>query len=374
MIGLLISIITTIRLLVLLTESIMFYLECAIYILFKLLLNPEDLLKYLIIAIFVVGYSFDCIRVVKTWYTYIGNVINNNIRERARHIEADIESVTNTAYKVIAHRAEADNGRVRLSVSKDNSLQWGTNGLLFFVDGECTPCISTDFVLQIATQDNFFCPGPAYVAIFGALKEFVFMCVFLLVIVVAIIALERTNNTSTLGLTVMLLIGGCIPLVVHICVSTSYVIPFKYRDNFIWKRNMTDALNSHLSNCTVEDFKVDTHSETNDAYITSDDEKHNKENVLTCDHTEYLTLEDQISDLNNGRLNQLYKNNTKEDYKSIPKSPAQDNVDMIVVRLPKADETLVEDGVDIYVRKTESEGRITHCSSHYKSHYGMTKV
>ena len=351
MIGLLISVITTLSLLVLLTESIMFYLECAIYVLFKLLLNPEDLLKYLIITLFVVGYGFDCIRVVKARYTYIGNVINNNIRERARHTETDIESVTNTAYKVMTHTAEADNERVCLSVSKDNSLQWGTNGLLFFVDGECTPCISTDFFLQIATQHNFFCPGPAYVAIFGALKYFVFMCVFLLVIVVAIMALERTNYASTLGLTVVLLIGGCIPLLVHMCVSTSYVIPFKYRDNFIWKRIMTDAINSHFSNYTVEDFKVNTHSDTVDAYITSDDEKQSNESELTCNHTEYLTLEDQISDFNNGRLNQLYKNTTKEDNKSIPKSPAQDNVDMIVVRLPKADETLIEGEVDIYVRR-----------------------
>ena len=374
MINLLISLITTISLLVLLTESIMFYLECAIYILFKLLLNPEDHLKYLIITIFVVGYGFDCIRVVKARYTYIGIVINNNIRERARNTETDIESVTNTAYKVMTHTAEADNERVCLSVSKDNSLQWGTNGLIFFVDGECTPCISTDFFQQIATQDNFFCPGPAYVAILRALKEFVFKCVFLLVIVVAIMTLESTNYTSNLGLTVLLLIGGCIPLVVHMCVSTSSVIPFKYRDNFIWKRIMTDAINSHLSNYTVEDFKVDTHSETEDANITSDDEKQNNESMLTCYHSVYLTLEDQISDFNNGRLNQLYKNNTKEDYKSIPNSPAHDNVDMIVVRLPKEDETLVEDVVDIYVRRTESEGRIAHDSSHYNRHCGMTNV
>ena len=374
MIGLLISIITTISLLVLLTESIMFYMECAIYVLFKLLLNPEDLLKYLIITIFVVGYGFDCIRVVKARYTYIGNVINDSIRERARNTETDIDSVTNAAYKVMAHRAEADNERVCLSVRKDNSLQWGTNGLLFFVDDECTPCILTDFFLQIATQDNFFCPGPAYVAILRTLKEFVFMCVFLLAIVVAIMALEWTNYASTLGLTIGLLIGGCIPLVVHMCVSIPYVIPFKYHDNFIWKRIMTNAINSHLSNYTVQDFKVDTHSETEDAYITSDDEKQNNESVLTCNHTEYLTLEDQISDFNNGRLNQLYKNNTKEDYKSITKSPAHDNVDMIVVRLPHVDETLVEDMVDIYVRKTESEGRITHGSSHNERHCGMTNV
>ena len=372
MIGLLISIITTLSLWVLLTESIMFYLECAIYVLFKLLLNPEDLLKYLIITIFVVGYGFDCIRVVKARYTYIGNVINNNMRERGRNTETDIESVTNTAYKVMAHRAEAGNARVCLSVSKDNSLQWGTNGLLFFVDGECTPCISTNFFMQIATQDNFFCPGPAYVAILKALKECVFMCVFLLVIVVAIMALEMTNYASNLVLTVVLLIGGCIPLVVRMCVSTSYVIPFKYRDNFIWKRIMTDAINSHLSNYTVEDFKVDIHSETEDAYkhVASDDEEQYNESMLTCNYTEYLTLEDQISDFNNARLNQLYKNNTKEDYKSIPKSPAQDNVDMIVVRLPQVD----EDMVDIYVRKTESEGRITYGSLHSKRHCEMTNV
>ena len=374
MIGLLISIITTISLLVLLTESIMFYLECAIYVLFKLLLNPEDLLKYLIITVFVAGYGFNCIRVVKSRYTYIGNVINNNIRERARNTETDVESVTNTAYKVMAYTAEVDNERVCLSVSKDNSLQWGTDGLLFFVDGECTPCISTDFFLQIATQDNFFCPGPAYVAIFRALKEFVFMCVFLLVIAVAIVAMERTNYASTLGLTVVLLIGGCIPLVVHMCVNTSYVIPFKYRDNFIWKRIMTDAINNHISNYTVEDFKVDTHSETDDAYITSDDEKENNESVLTCNHTGYLTLEDQISDYNNGRLNQLYTNTAKEDYKCPPKSSAKENVDMIVVRLPKADETLTQGEVDIYVRKIEWEGSITRGSNHYKRHCGMTNV
>ncbi|ESO88793.1 hypothetical protein LOTGIDRAFT_165207 [Lottia gigantea] len=214
-IVIIICIISFLSLTFLVMECISFFVEMAVYTSIGIIINAQTALKYLSVASLLILYAKDCFGKLHTKYLAFHKVIAGQLLAKEKELieetaRADSLLQENTVFRVRGE--ENTNPDVRLIV-KDEKIRWDTSGFLIFLDKQDKPFFPEKFFFQVIEMKYHGCPGPLYVNIYRAFKEFLKIIIFLIFVIIVIMAFGDMYSISSTNQMIATGAGGLLPFV-----------------------------------------------------------------------------------------------------------------------------------------------------------------
>ena len=251
---------TTFALLVLVVQCIAFFVECAIYIIIGIILNSQDVMKYISLLVLIIWYAIDCFSAVSTRYSSFGKTINSEIQERVGEAVQAVamcakQDQQEQAFTVPENISDNDT-RISLVAGTEGYLKWDANRLLLFLDRDDIPYIPKDFLFTSAKLGHFGCPGPVYMMYFKALIELIWITMFLAFVMLVILAFGEANNISGANQTLATLASGFLPFVFRKFLIKPHSGPTLDKGNITWQTTLSEAIERYTKRWTFTDFEI----------------------------------------------------------------------------------------------------------------------
>ena len=262
--ALFLSLLEIVATLIIIVECVAFYAEWLIYLLIGIILNSDDILKYLVLLLSVVFYAYRCFNSVGTRYQAFGKHINGEIRKR---VGDDVMNVAMQHRKSQKEQAFAvphsdkddikDEENVVLTANSHFYLKWNAKRLLLFLDTDDITYVSRGFLMKAANKGHVYCPGLVHILYLGALIQLFWITLFLVFEIVVITAFGQANQISSLNQTMATLASGFLPFVFTKFLMKSDSAPSLDVNNIAWETQLTDTIEKYDERWYLADFTTD---------------------------------------------------------------------------------------------------------------------
>ena len=252
-------------LLLIVSECISFYVECAVYTLIGIILNSSRIMKHIILVLVIAYYGQDCFKRVNNVYLAFNKIINKEVQKGVG--DKEIKTVTamcpgnqpNTAFAV--NRTDQ---KLRFTVGTNGFLKCSINSLLLFLTCDDIFLIPRKILMHIAQKSHFACPKKPSVLYLRAFIDFLSILLFLTFVFIVIFAFGQANNVSSASQALAALGVGFIPLVLRKFLFKSHDSPALDTSNIAWTTMFADAVKDCTCLWDVEDIVIDKLEEIND--------------------------------------------------------------------------------------------------------------
>ena len=263
-VALFLSLLEIVATLIIIVECVAFYAEWLIYVLIGIILNSDDILKYLVLIISVAFYAYRCFNSVGTRYQAFGKHINGEIRKRVGDDVMTVarqrkESQKERAFVVPRSNKDHSKGdeNVIFTASSHSYLKWNAKRLLLFLDTDDIIFISRDFLMKAANMDHVYCPGRVHILYLDALIQLFWITLFLIFEIVVITAFGQANQISSLNQTMATLASGFLPFVFTKFLMKSDSDPSLDVNNIAWETKLTETIDNYQERWYLGDLITD---------------------------------------------------------------------------------------------------------------------
>jgi hypothetical protein len=175
--------------------------------------SSSHTLKFVSLAFLIGFYARDCFSNVTTEYVafnrFLNNYLVNKMRNKVEKKSAlNHESQRNTAFQVSLEDNTGDDDKPVSLVIVNKRLKWKINRLIWFLDKNDTPYITSKFFFDTCYLQQAGDPGPLFTSLLRATQRFLITCVFLFVVVVVILAFGEEYGISATNQMFATLAGG----------------------------------------------------------------------------------------------------------------------------------------------------------------------
>ncbi len=228
----------TVCILVMVAEVLGFLLEICVFTLMGAIVNATNASNYIILAFWVILYSSSCFNNMYQQYMDLNKEIFSCIQDNLKDaitgaIQKETAIEKNIAFKYDINgfdkskdkhtddkdtQVENETNEMNLDYTDkleyENQLQWKTKGLVLFLDNGNTPRIPRKLFRKVCNIRAPGCPGPIYQGMLHAIKNLLYMVLFLLFVVVVLMAFGTVYKVSSSNQVLMTLAGGFLPFIV----------------------------------------------------------------------------------------------------------------------------------------------------------------
>ena len=262
--ALTLSLLEIIITLIIIVECLAFYAEWISYLIIGIILNSNDILKYMTLSLSIVFYAYSSFSSVGSRYQSFAMYINKEIRNR---VGDDIMSVAMQRKEFQKERAFAvprtaevkgyDGERLAIVASSDHFIKWNAKRLLLFLDTDDITFISKEFFFKSANMGHTYCPGLVHVLYLDALVQLFWITLFLVFEIVVITAFGQANQISGLNQTLATLATGFLPFVFKKFLMKSHSAPGLDGSNIAWKTQLSETIDSFEEKWFLGDIATD---------------------------------------------------------------------------------------------------------------------
>ncbi len=209
--------------------------EIFVFTLMGAIINAANATKYVMLSFWIIMYSTACFNSMYERYLKLNKELFDFIKDRMKN---EIKKVTvlredvqkNTAFKYyftddeIKAQSEAESQtcieideesrKDRLEYIKHH-LHWKLNGLVLFVDRKDVPRIPKQLFHEICDIEAPGCPGPVYLGLLDATKQFLYMILFLIFVIIVVMSFGDVYKVSSSNQMLMTLAGGFVPFILR---------------------------------------------------------------------------------------------------------------------------------------------------------------
>lgn len=204
--------------LAIMSECVGCLVEIMVFTMMGIIVNAGTLLKYIALVILVVVYSYDCFNNVEKRYLKLNKALFNEVKGRIK----DLEKVTslpsylqeNRGFKSQELSEQADY-EMPDDVAEKPARHWLINDLVLFIDNEDMPRIPRKLFEDVCEIRVAGVPGPVYLGLLFALKQFLKIGIFVGFIFLVILSFGNVYGLSSTNQMIAALAGGSLPLIMR---------------------------------------------------------------------------------------------------------------------------------------------------------------
>ncbi|KAH3874219.1 hypothetical protein DPMN_037461 [Dreissena polymorpha] len=255
-------------LILLVTECIAFCVECAVYTLVGIILNPSDTMTVFTFVLWTTVYCYDCFTSAHFAYSTFCKTIHSEIRDSIesnefQHVSTESEQEQeNTAFQVRSTTPMGSAERMKLVCGTDRVLQWYAQRVCLFLDRYHMPYIPKRMLFEMAKIDHSSCPKKLHIIYLNSLIDFIKVFVFLLFNLVVIKAVGEKQGLYSGMLGIAVVASGLVPLAFRKVWTSAHEKP-TVEKNREWKKALRIAIEEYQQNWVlagiqpVKDQQVD---------------------------------------------------------------------------------------------------------------------
>ena len=204
--------------LIILSECIGCLVEIMVFTMMGIIVNAGTLLKYIALFILVIVYSYDCFNNVEKKYLKLNKALFNEVKSRIK----DLEKVTSLPSYLQENRgfksqelSEQAEYEMQDDIVDKPARHWFINDLVLFIDNEDMPRIPRKLFEDVCQIRVAGVPGPVYLGLLFALKQFLKIAIFVLFIFLVILSFGNVYGLSSTNSMIAALAGGSLPLILR---------------------------------------------------------------------------------------------------------------------------------------------------------------
>ncbi|XP_053374802.1 uncharacterized protein LOC128547102 [Mercenaria mercenaria] len=248
---------------------VIFYINCFAYAMIGLLLNYDDVFKYVcLISLFLV-YGYNCFNNIHKRYSYFSKLLSRKLQGKIVNQfnlddQEEENDPINTAHIVSSFSYQQPNEICFTYLHRD-WLYWRARRLVYFLDRSeaiPTPYISKQFFGEMNSIKNSVCPGSQYILYLKACRDFIIVVIFLLFVLIVIFALGRAHDLSSGVQTIVAIVGGFLPFVFEKFFSKSHIRNMSEIENSLWEKILENRIDIFEELWKVRDIEVQATSDT----------------------------------------------------------------------------------------------------------------
>ncbi|XP_045195655.2 uncharacterized protein LOC123551062 [Mercenaria mercenaria] len=253
------------------SDCVILFIDCFVYSMTGLLLNYDDVFKYVFLILLFFLYGYDCFNNVHKRYSYFSKLLNMKMQAKVINQFKDFgrqdnESAypsngpINTAHVVPSSSNQQPNEICFTYVPQDCLYIKAKRLVVFFDRSEAipTPYISKQFFQEVNSIPSVVCPGSEYILYLKALRDFFFVVLFLLFVIIVVFALGRAHDLSSGVQTIVALGGGFLPFVFEKFFSKSHIRNMSEAEISLWGKLLEDRIDIFEERWKVQDIEVQT--------------------------------------------------------------------------------------------------------------------
>ena len=359
-VALAVSILTLLVILVLSVECISFYMECAVYVVLGVMLNGDQVAKFIVLLVFIIWYTYDCLSAVSCKYRRFSNRLHKEIRKSLGNCYHP--SAGNNKYEAFAvglHDFKSDEERAHFLADKDGNMIYSAYDLFYFVKrSSYASYVPKSLVLNVANGSEI--PGSAHVSYFKALFEVFLVALYFSMLLFIILLLQDGNDVSATHLIIVTISGGILPILFRKYFSRSRIIPSDYRNGALFGVVAKWCNTWEIKDLEISPCRPLKPTVTHGAGVAVGFCGLPAQRLPGSQNAFYNTkleneqsLQEQISDFYDERISEPRTNGDLENDQIIATelSASSKNIDMIVIKHQST--PFDDDEVAIYVRRTD---------------------
>lgn len=269
--------------LIYISSCVVFYTGSVSYATVGLLLNYDDVSKYIFLILLIAAYGFNCFDSVNKRYDHFLKVLNEKVQSKIinqlENVKFEAEDETtdrNMAFSMTGRQ------NYRNRFISTGHLSWKAQRLVYFLDmtGKIPiPRLSRKFFQDMSISNNLACPGSEYVLYIKALRDFILVVIYLLFIIVVVFALGKANDLSSGVQTLVALGGGFLPFVLGKFVFKSHTAEISKVNKNLWERMLEQKMDSYEEMFNVKDIEV---SMSDDFFLNIQDSTTQSFDLIFC--------------------------------------------------------------------------------------------
>ena len=275
-------------------ECIGFIAEIITFTLMGIIVNAGVYLKYVSFIFMVFMYSSNCysdvykkyLRLNKALFTEVKGRVSDDVDEVSRQT-SDLQE--NTAFQACMNSQQAAH-ETPDDVSKRKGLFWDLNDIILFIDKYDMPRLPKllfDRACQVQVAGS---PGPVYLSMLAATKQFICMVLFLIFIVMVVLSFGSIYQISSTNQMLATIAGGVLPLLMRMFLNPSG--PSIELGSVSFRTKLEEVIDNFRDEWPMCDFPFEPHEPEVSAEGTSRDSS-------SCGSPE--TQEDNLNGEDNGR-------------------------------------------------------------------------
>ena len=251
--------------LIIIVECLEFYAEWIIYLIIGVILNSNDILKYLTLSLSVLFYAYSSFSSVASRYQSFCTHINKDIRKRVGEDIMNVamqqkEDQTERAFVVPSSQTDkdAEEEKFAITASADHVMGWNAKRLLLFLDIDDITYISKAFFFKAANMGHAYCPGLVHLLYLHAVIHLFWISLFLIFEIIVISAFGQANAISGLNQTMATLATGFLPFIFKKFLMKSSSAPSIDGSNIAWTTRLTELIDNFEERWLFGDIFIDT--------------------------------------------------------------------------------------------------------------------
>ena len=183
-----------------------------------IIVNAGTLLKYIALVILVVVYSYDCFNNVQKKYLKLNKALFTEVKSRIKDLDK-VTSLPSYLQENRGFKSQELSEQAEYEMPDDIAIKpprhWLINDLVLFVDNEDMPRIPKKLFEDVCEIKVAGVPGPVYLGIMFALKQFLKIVVFILFVFVVVLSFGSVYKVSSTNQMIAALAGGSLPFILR---------------------------------------------------------------------------------------------------------------------------------------------------------------
>lgn len=247
------------------SECVIFYIDCLVRVIIGLLLNYDDVFKYVFLILLILAYGYECFHSVSKRYQHFYKLLSEKVQEKVSKETDNVKPTsnneadeTNIAFDIPGNADQQLNSSCFVLLPR-NSLYWRAKRLVLFLDcSENTfiPFLSRQFFQEMNSKENLACPGPENLLYLKALIDFILVVAFLLFILIVVFALGWAHDLSSGMQTLVALGGGFLPFVLQKVFFKNHRIKKSNIKKNLWGKMLENEIDNFEEYWEVSDIEV----------------------------------------------------------------------------------------------------------------------
>ena len=213
--------------LLLMTEFFGFLLEVCVFTLMGTIVNAGMAAKYAMLFFWILIYASSCYNHVYQQYVKMNGAVFDMIKGKLKDEITDVtrkpmyeqENTAFNYFKQPPSEGETKSDKEKMindkpPFRKNKCLHWTLKDVVMFVDKTDKPRIPLKLFHQISEIKAPGCPGSVFLSQLAATRNFLYMVIFLLFVLIVIMAFGNVYHISSTNQMLATLAGGFIPFVI----------------------------------------------------------------------------------------------------------------------------------------------------------------
>ena len=288
------SIVMMYAVLLILSECVGFAVEMAVFTMMGVIVNAGAILKFTILLIMTVLYSYDCYNNVGKKYLKLNKALFGEVKGRINDL-GDVTSLPSSLQENRAFKSqELDVQGEHESpddVAERPPLNLLINDLVLFVDSEDMPRIPHQLFHEVCEINIAGAPGPVYRSLIEATKEFLQIVMFLVFVFIIVMSFGAVYKVSTTNQMLATLAGGFLPFLMRTFMAPSK--PDIELGTVSFKSKLDEIIQNFFQNWPMYDFPMEKWTEEDEKAAQEKDKDKDEEDTELFDRCVQTGQEDK---------------------------------------------------------------------------------